>query len=90
MVITSVITDRIGRHEILLPINHNHDNSPRRSLPPPKKKKPLEQISQWRQSESKNSSILEIPQFLSGETVKVCWEVVVAMVIVIDSVIDGL
>ena len=58
--------------------------------PPPKKKKPLEQISQWRQSESKNSSILEIPQFLSGETVKVCREVVVAMVIVIDSVIDGL
>ena len=90
MVITSVITDRIGRHEILLPINHNHDNSPRRSLPPPQKKKPLEQISQWRLSESKNSSILEIPQFLSGETVKVCREVVFAMVIVIDSVIDGL
>ena len=24
--ITSVITDRIGRHEVLLPINHNHYN----------------------------------------------------------------
>ena len=22
--ITSMITDRIGRHEVLLPINHNH------------------------------------------------------------------
>ena len=58
--------------------------------PPSPKKIPLEQISQWRQSESKNSSIFEIPQFLLGETVKVCREVVVAMVIVIDSVIDGL
>ena len=24
--ITSVVTDRIGRHEVLLPINHNHYN----------------------------------------------------------------
>ena len=26
MLITSMITDRIGRHEVLLPINQNYDN----------------------------------------------------------------
>ena len=26
LLITSMITDRIGRHDILLPINHNHYN----------------------------------------------------------------
>ena len=36
--ITSMITDRIARHEVLLPINHNQYNFR-------KKKKHLEQIS---------------------------------------------
>ena len=26
LLITSIITDRIGRHDVLLPINHNHYN----------------------------------------------------------------
>ena len=26
LLITSMITDRIGRHEVLLPINQNYDN----------------------------------------------------------------
>ena len=25
----SMITDRIGRYDVLLPINHNHDNFPK-------------------------------------------------------------
>ena len=51
--ITRMITDRIGRHEVLLPINHNHYNF--------RKKKHIGQTSLvGTMSEAKN---LEISQF---------------------------
>ena len=54
--ITSMITDRIARHEVLLPINHNQYNF--------RKKIHLEQISPIETiSQGKYFSIVEIPQF---------------------------
>ena len=53
--ITNMIMDRIGRQEILLPINHDHFNFRK------KKQLHLEQISPVEtMSLIKNSSILEI------------------------------
>ena len=55
--ITSMIIDRIGRQEILLPVNHNHFNFRKIKLH-------LEQISPVETMSSiKNSSILEIAWF---------------------------
>ena len=54
--IMSMITDRTARHEVLLPINHNHYKF--------RKKKHLEQIPPIETiSQVKYFSILEIPQF---------------------------
>ena len=75
LLITSVITDRIGRQEVLVPINHNHFNFQKEIY--------LKQIfTVDTMSWVTNSSILEIPQFFFKQ-------VVVAMVIVINSVIGG-
>ena len=53
--VTRMITNRIGRHEVLLPINHNHYNF--------RKKKHIEQTSLvGTMSEAKN---LEISHFFS-------------------------
>ena len=72
--------NKIGRHEVLLPINHNRYNFRKKR----KKKLHLGQISPVETvSQAKNSSTLEIPLFLQD------FAVVVAVVIVINSIIGG-
>ena len=61
LLITSMITDRIRRHEILLSINRNHYNF-RKNKHIQKKISPMETMFNV-----KNPSILEIPSFPSNE-----------------------
>ena len=68
--ITSMITDRIGRHEVLLPINHNRYNFRKKQIHLGQKS-PVE-----KKVKEQNSSISEILHFFSA------W-VVVAMVILL-------
>ena len=76
--VTCMITDRIGRQEVLLPSNHNHYNFQKQQIH-------FGQISmvETMSKVKKKFSILEIPQFILGL-------LVVPMVIVINSVISGL
>ena len=71
-----MITDRIGRQEVLFPINHSHYNFQRQQIH-------FGQISlvETMSKVKKNFSILEIPQFILDL-------LVVPMVIVINSVIS--
>ena len=55
--ITSMTTDRIGRHEVLLPINHNRYNFRRKQIHPGQKS-PVE-----KKVKEQNSSISEILHF---------------------------
>ena len=61
MAITSMITDRIGRQEVLLPINQNRYNFRKQQIH-------LGQISlvEAMSKVKKKLSILEIPQFFLG------------------------
>ena len=58
--ITSMITDRIGRHEVLLPINHNRYNFCKKQIHLGQKS-PVE-----KKVKEQNSSISEILHFFSA------------------------
>ena len=72
-----MITNRIGRHKVLLPINHNHDHFRKQEI----------QLGQMSPVEtvSKKENLLNFENSL----VFFLRQVVVAMVIVINTMIGG-
>ena len=73
--ITRMITDRIGRHKVLLPINHNHYNFRKKVT--------------FRTNIFRRENVLSKKNWKFPSLFVFCYFVVVAIVIVINSVIGG-